>query len=137
MPHSGSFKKGHVPWNKGISFYAGGRSGECHFKKDRIPVGATRLTTDGYVRVKTESGKGKWRLLHLENWKKKYGAYPEKGKVLKFIDGDRTNCEIDNLMLVDKGRIMTDNSIHNYPPELKQCIKMTKKLERMINEKQY
>lgn len=61
----GCFPKGHVPWNKGRHFKAGGRSAETQFKNGTIPpnyqpVGAITTHSDGYRYIKL--AERKWQL---------------------------------------------------------------------------
>ena len=117
------------PWNKGIRFQAGGRAVLTQFKPGSSPpnkrmVGETRITKDGYIEIKTEEGKDKFKLLHRENWKKEHGQYPPPGTALIFKDGDKTNCDVSNLQLVTRQELMQMNSVHRLPEELKQVIAM-------------
>ena len=81
------FKSGHKPWNI-------------------RPVGTELLDGDGYTRIKTKEilrGKKrdqwipKQRLIYAEH----YGEVPENCFVV-FADGDKTNFDINNLILVEK-----------------------------------
>ena len=109
---TGQFKKGHVPANKGTHPPTVGRMGETQFKKGGLPhntkaIGYERLSKDGYIEVKiamrpsdTPTGKNfvpKHRLI----WESAYGPIPKECNVI-FLDGDKTNCVLDNLALVTK-----------------------------------
>lgn len=70
-PNNGCFKKGGVPWNKGISLPSTGRAREFHFKKGHRPhtwkpIGTERVCSkDGVVLVKVAESdqhtKNGWR----------------------------------------------------------------------------
>lgn len=110
---SGRFDKGHAPDNKGIKgvIYEGCK--KTWFKKGNTPinhreVGSERITKDGYVEIKiTEPNK--WRLKHIVLWERKNGPLP-KGYALVFADSDKTNINIDNLLLVTRHQLLIMNS---------------------------
>jgi hypothetical protein len=54
---------------------------------------------DGYVHVKKENGY--WPLEHHVVWKEKNGNVPN-GHIIKFIDGNKLNTKIENLVLVKR-----------------------------------
>lgn len=84
-----------------------------------------------YIRL----SKGKWKELQLHNWEKVNGPVPD-GYILACQDGDTLNCNPDNWKSITMADNVIRNSIHRYPAELKQTIRILKKLERKINEKQ-
>lgn len=95
-------KPGNVPLNKGTKgmFNVGGNS--TSFKKGMIPknwrpIGSERVTIDGYLEVKV--AERTWRPKHILEWEKVNGPVPE-GHVLRFIDGDQLNINIENLALI-------------------------------------
>jgi hypothetical protein len=105
---TGHFPKGHVPQNKGVRgvYYPGCEKG--WFKKgnvpwDYMPVGSERVTTDGYVEVKVSDTampvQRRWKGKHKILWEKKHGKIP-KGHCLIFLDGNKQNVTLDNLMMV-------------------------------------
>jgi len=69
---------------------------------------------DGYFRKTT--GGGTRELLHHAIWKKAHGRI-KRGHVVRFVDGDRMNVELDNLESVPR------NEMHTAKPiQLKQCL---------------
>ena len=78
-----------------------------------LPIGSERIT-DGVVWVKVDSVRGRynkkkpggytnggnWRRKAYVNWEKAYGSVP-KGKRLVYLDGDSTNCDVENLYFTD------------------------------------
>ncbi len=104
------FQEGHIPWSKGKPMtpetYA--KVAPTMFKKGDIPanhmnVGEYTHTTDGYLIQKVqETGTQRERFVfvHRDTWEKHHGPIPE-GKMVSFLDGDKDNCDIENLILLD------------------------------------
>lgn len=107
---NGQFPKGHVPANKGKKMSAEQyeRCKKTMFKKGNVPsnhmkVGDYTHTTDGYLVKKVqEHGIQRERFLFAQRlvWEKYNGPIPP-GKVVAFLDGNKDNCNIDNLVLLD------------------------------------
>ena len=102
------FKKGVKPKNKGlrqIDFMPPEkfeRSKATRFKPGNIPkntkpIGYETLYADGYIYVKTCEGMQK---KHLVVWREHHGEIPKGIRVI-FLDGDKKNCSIENLAIVD------------------------------------
>jgi hypothetical protein len=135
------FQKGHSSWNKGISFISGGRSAETQFSAgtmphNHVPVGTERITSDGIRQRKThDDGPAykRWRSVHMIIWEEHNGAVP-KGHMVVFRDRNTKNIQIDNLEMITRGENMRRNTIHRYPPELKDTIRQLGKLKRAISE---
>lgn len=133
------FKKGLIPWNKGMKGYLpGGRNHETRFIKGSIPknhrpVGSIRTNVHGYLEIKIEEGIHKWRLLHREIWKQHHGSYPPKGSAIVFKDGNKENCQIDNMQLLTRKQLMQRNIVHNLPETIKNVIALKTRLTRLIN----
>lgn len=138
ITEKGRKRSGSEPWNKGTHFRAGGRSQAHRFKPGDVPpnhrpVGTIRINVDGYFEIKTEEGMFKWRLLHREIWKRHHGSYPPRGTALVFRDGNKQNCNIDNLELLTRKQLMERNTIHQYPKEIKELIRLKATITRRIN----
>jgi len=58
------------------------------------------LGDDGFLYVK-KTGSRKWHLKHLAVWEEANGRLP-RGQALIFADGNRLNCDLDNLVLVPR-----------------------------------
>lgn len=98
---SGQFTKGSTPFNKGKKGLISANSGSFkkgHRPHNYQPIGAEALTKDGYIKVKIAEP-NKWELKHRLVWEKYNGPVP-KEHVIKFIDDDKQNCDIDNLMII-------------------------------------
>ena len=95
---SGHFKKGIVPWNTGTKGVM--KPNKTSFKKGGVPynvrpVGSERITKDGYRSIKIAEPNS-WELVQRHNWAQVHGTknMPDN---LRFKDGNRLNCDIDNL----------------------------------------
>lgn len=109
---TGCFEKGHVPHNKGK--HTGSYPGmvatqfkDGHMPHNHRPVGSERVNRDGYLERKTAEPKT-WRLVHVINWEVVHGPVP-KGHAVIFKDGDRTNPDISNLLLVTRAELARMN----------------------------
>lgn len=138
---NGMFLKGHVPFNKGMKQHEFmseeviQKTIATRFKKGQIPVnvknvGYERITRDGYVEIKTEKG---FVLKHRMLWEKYYGTIPKR-HVIRFKNGNKQDVRIENLELVTFENNMKDNTIHNYPPEIKTAMRRISKLKRMVKK---
>lgn len=129
------FQKGAPSWNKGKQFQSSGRSEETQFKPgglphNHVPIGTEVMATEGYLKIKVDEP-NKWEWTHRRNWEAAHGPIP-KGMALIFKNGDRMNCDVDNLELVTRSELMRRNSIQRYPPEIKDAIRLLGKLKRTI-----
>jgi hypothetical protein len=113
------FQKGHIPFNKGIKgiYYSGCEKGwfkKGHIPWDYMPVGSERLTKDGYLEIKVSDTatpvQRRWRAKHIVIWEKENGPLPKSRAVL-FLDGDKTNIKLSNLMLISRKELAVLN--HN------------------------
>jgi hypothetical protein len=71
------------------------------------PIGSERVESDGYVVVKM-AHPNIWRHKHLAVWEAANGMIP-KGHVVIFADGDKTNFELKNLLLVSRRELCLMN----------------------------
>jgi hypothetical protein len=110
---TGHFNKGHVPTN---AIKKGQRlSAPTEFKKgdkphNWVPIGSERINGDGYTDIKVAEGlkQKNWRGKHLIIYESVYGKIPA-GHVIIFGDGDKTNFDIENLLLVTKAQLAVLN----------------------------
>ena len=124
LPNAGEqfrFKKGHVPAIKGRTWDDFGLPEETRsrmratcFKKgnmphNMVPVGTETMRADGYIWRKIAEP-DKWRPLHILIWEEANGPVPE-GMCVTFLDGDRSNADVGNLMLISR----RENRIFNRP----------------------
>lgn len=104
------FQKGHVPGTKGLTRDEMGLSRETqermianqfhkgHSPHNRLPVGAVVRKSNGYLWKKTAEP-DEWEQLHRLIWKEHNGEIPE-GMMIAFIDGDISNLDISNLIML-------------------------------------
>ena len=101
---TGHYKKGCVPWNKGMKgLHIGGEA--TQFKKGQKPWntrpdGYASVDTDGFVHIKTP-GARKMTYKHRWVWEQAYGPIPS-GHCLIFLDGNKQNCSLNNLALITR-----------------------------------
>lgn len=102
-------------WNKGIkmkpSTYE--KLAPTMFKKGQIPpnkkpIGSERVSVDGYVEIKvTESGN--WALKHRYVYEQHHNVKLGRNDIVTFLDSNPLNCDIDNLIRVDRSTLRTMN----------------------------
>ena len=109
---NGRFKKGNVPHNKGKKglYYKGCE--KTWFKKGQAsinhkPVGSERIDLDGYTLIKVAEP-SVWKLKHRVIWEKANGPIPKNYTVI-FLDGDKSNTDINNLTLVSRSELLIVN----------------------------
>ena len=107
-----TFKKNHVPHNKGQGgiHYPGSEKG--WFQKGNIPwnykpIGAERINQDGYIEIKTNDP-NVWTPKHVLLWKEHNGEVPP-GHVVVIIGKNRTNPQLEDLMLVSRKQLAIMN----------------------------
>jgi len=117
------FKKGCIPWNKGVP---------TNIKPANImSVGSKRVNVYGFTLIKilkTGDWAKDWVHEHRNLWELENGPVP-KNCVIMFKDGDKSNITIDNLKLVTR----QDVTIANLPKELQDTMHAKGVLTRRIN----
>lgn len=115
---------------------AGGRVRETQFKPGGrphswLPIGSERTSKDGYLQRKVtdtgyppRDGVG----VHILIWREHCGEIPP-GHVVVFRDRNKHNLQLGNLELISRAENCRRNSIHRYPPELKEVIRLQKRLD--------
>lgn len=103
------FKKGFTPWNKGIKTGLKPANG---FKKGFTPWHAKelyseRLDKDGYILIKIAKP-NKWVRKHRWLYEQEYGTIPENSVII-FLDSDKTNLNVDNLICVTRNELKVLN----------------------------
>lgn len=141
-------KKGSTAYNKGkkqseyMTAAAIKRTKKTRFKKGNLPHNTK--PKDGIITIRKDArtkrpykhirlSLGKWVMLHVVKWENKHGKVP-KGKIIAFKDGNSMNCTLKNLQLITREENMQRNTIHRYPAELKQVIRLNHKLKRKTSE---
>lgn len=107
-----TLKKGNIPHNKGKKgvIHEGCQKGwlpKGNIPSQYRPVGSERTDKDGYVWIKV-GDPNKWRQKNHLIWESAYGEIP-KNHVVIFLDGDKSNLNIDNLKLVTRQELLVMN----------------------------
>lgn len=140
--NGGCFLKGMSPWNKGVTFHAGGRASETQFKPGQKPhtwhpIGHERITKDGYLERKlTDTGvtRHDYVPVHHIVWREAGNDIPAS-HALVFRDGNKTNIVLENLELITRADLMRRNSVHNYGPEIAAIHQLQGAIQRQINKR--
>lgn len=134
------FKKGQTSHNKGKKMPAElyEKCKRTMFKPGNKPgnikkLGAIRKDVDGYTYVKIADGD--WRLKHRVIYENVNGPVPANHVVI-FKDNNMNNFDINNLQMISQKENMLRNTIHQYPEQIQELIKLKNKLKKKINEKQ-
>lgn len=106
----GRFQKGNIPWNKGKIHNMPNE--DTRFKKGcrpyhHVPIGTERFRPGRGWAVKVAEP-NQWRQKSHIIYESFYGPILP-GHVIKIIDGNMDNLEIDNLMMVTKEQILKLN----------------------------
>lgn len=109
-----TFKKGNVPFNKGLKGQCAPGSEKGWFKKGQTPknhrqVGSERISKDGYVEIKVAEP-NKWKLKHRVIWEQHNGSVP-RNYVVIFLDGNKLNIDISNLALISRSELKIMNQV--------------------------
>lgn len=126
----GKLKKGHKTWNKGLKGF--NPSPETLWKKGNIPhtarpIGYERINRDGHVEVKVE-GHRQMVYKHRWVWENHNGPTP-KGHVVSFRNGIKTDCRIENLILLTRAELVRLNQSYikySTPETHESCILLAK-----------
>lgn len=148
----GRFQKGQVPANKGMRRpgWAPGRMAETQFKKgsmsgaaqhNYVPIGTLKIADYGYLCRKVDDDNPvparRWVAVHRLVWEAANGPIPP-GYRVAFLPGTKTTVEaeitLDKLELVTPAEMMRRNTIHNYPPAIKDAMRMRGCLNRAIRK---
>lgn len=116
--HQGQFREGHIPANKGLKWQdymsdqAIKNSRQSTFKIGHKPLNSReifseRITKDGYIEIKVKEP-NVWILKQRYVYEQANGPIPKGYKIL-FADGNKLNCELDNLLLVSAGELLLMN----------------------------
>ncbi|MNJ67652.1 hypothetical protein D3C77_638420 [compost metagenome] len=103
---------------------------------NHVPIGTERVTCDGIRQRKTHDDgppHRRWKSVHMILWEELRGPVPP-GHIVVFRDRNTANIQIDNLELITRAENMRRNTIHRYPPELKETIRQLGRLKKAISE---
>lgn len=114
----------------------------AHESHNYRPIGSTGIR-DGYLVVKVTDNAElypakRWQAVHRLVWEAAHGPIPE-GHVVCFLPGRATTVEaeitLDRLECISRTELALRNSIHNYPPELADLIRLRGRLVRAIKKR--
>lgn len=134
---TGQFTKGHIPHPNARP--AG--PNKTSFKKGNVPANLKPLwsericTKDGYILMKVPEANPhtgfptRYKHKHLWIWEQANGPVPE-GMVVSFIDGDKMNCALENLELLNRGDLAVFNKLggNALPGEIRNAAKLIAKV---------
>ena len=107
-----------------------------HISPLRRKIGDERMNRDGYWEVKVDNP-SVWKLKHKLIYEQHYGPLPEGGIIL-FADGNKSNFDIDNLILTTQREMMAMNK-HQFcsnDPELTKTGMAIVRLKLAIQDKE-
>ena len=138
---TGRFSKGQIPPNKGRKGFCFPGCEKTWFKKgskpaNTMPIGTEITTKDGYIKIKT-ADPNKWEYKHRLTWEQHNGKLP-KNKICVFLDGNKKNCSIENLCIIDrKTQIrMNQKKLFTESKELTYAALQMVKLQAVIYSKE-
>lgn len=120
--NSGRFKKGHKTWNKNLKGIC--LSPNTLFKKghnfNNKPIGSERINKDDLIEVRVENRlkNGKfWIRKHVLIWQTHHLQSVPDDCLIRFLDGNKRNFDINNLILVTrKENLMLNHAKVNEMP---------------------
>lgn len=136
------FQTGHTPVNKGVKMpdHVYDKVKHSMFKKGNRPhnwkadgsiVERNDKTGRSYLYFKVKDSH--WILYHNKIWMDHHGPIPEK-HIISFKDGNTLNCDISNLELLSMAENAKRNSIHRFPDDVKEVIRLKAKLTKKIKQ---
>ena len=160
IPNSGYYQKGLVPFNKGMSWddympkesqegcrrtqFKNGRSGVNDKYANDGELLDERISKDGYIEIRIDNHPTPGT---CDNWVKKHRlVYQVEHQVhlpsdvqVRFADGDETNLDIDNLVVVTKAQSATINKqikeLPYYDRDSLECVKAIVDVQQAISAK--
>lgn len=140
----GRFEKGRTSHNKGqkMSPEQYEKAKATMFKPGNIPanhrpVGSERVNVDGYVEIKIAEP-NKWRLKQREVWERHYGEKLTSNDAIIFLDGNKLNLEVNNLVKVTRAELARYNQdkLRCESPDINMAAINIAKLKTKICSKQ-
>jgi hypothetical protein len=123
----------------------GKRSGihKLHRKKGKIgeikPIGSqSKLSGYSIIKIAEMTNyKKNWKYKHHVIWENAHGPIPD-GQVITFVDGNRSNFDINNLLMVSRAeRVMMNTlGINSAGPELFEAGLQVARLKLLINKRE-
>lgn len=135
------FKPGHTSHNKGKQMDAkvyekvrGTMFPKGHRPMNWKPNGTIsyRPDTGGRVYAYIKLSNNKWQLYSRYVYEANHGVIP-RGHIVIYVDNNTNNHDISNLKAITMKENMLRNTIHRYPEDIQQLIKLTNKLKTKTN----
>lgn len=137
--NTGQIKKGGTPWNKGATGYMGSnqtsyKGGEQHFRYRPVGSERHRIKSGKRTIIIKFAEPNDWRAKHLVVWELVNGKLPSN-HCIKFLDNDHTNCDIDNLVCVNRSvhGALKKNPANTDDPNLNHAIILSEQLKYAVN----
>lgn len=144
---TGHFESGKAPWSagtKGVLKRNSGSFSKGHVPSNERPLGSERICRDGQVWVKVAEvnpytgAPTRFRQKHILVYERAHGPVPE-GQVLTFLDGDRQNCELSNLVPISRRVLAVLNKKMGFgkatDPDVRQALINLATIEVMANDR--
>lgn len=147
----GMYRKGQIPANKGkkqSEYLTPEQIEKCRqtsFQKGQIPHNALpdwteverhdKRTGRKYILIKVP-GIRKLIYKHIWIWENHYKKKLPEGHNIVFRNGNSLDIRINNLECISHSELMQRNTLHNYPPEVKELIHLKGAINRQINKHQ-
>ena len=144
---TGQFEKGQKSWNHDLAGKGVCKPNSGSFKKGDEP-GNTRpmyservCPKDGFILIKVPvanpytTAKSRFMHKHVWIWEQANGPVPDD-HVIRFLDGDKTNCSLDNLGLFTRAESlqMSRLGFSDVPKELKPTVTAMAQLDTKVFE---
>lgn len=140
-PNNGCFKKGSIPFNKGIKGLM--KANKTSFGPGNLPANAKKVGSisrrkdkngNDYLHIKTAEPRT-WKMLHLYIWECKHGKAP-KGYCVIFKDKNTLNTRLDNLMLISRAELVRLNQKYSHIDEsLKELALQVIKISKEVSNR--
>jgi hypothetical protein len=119
---------------RGYGLFENNRFAKGHKSLSSRPLGSERMNS-GYVEIKFAEPKT-WKRKHTYLWEEAHGPVP-KGHTVIFADGNKTNFDLDNLLLVSRNElaVMNHEGLISHGGELTKVGKTIAELKLLINRK--
>lgn len=142
--NGGRWVKGQASHNKGQKMPADvyARCQPTMFKKGHMthnhkPVGSERVSKDGYIEIKVEEPK-RWEKKHRVIYEQYYGVKLGRNDAIIFLDGNRLNLDIENLVRMTRSELVRYNQmkLHGDNPDLNMSAVLLAKIKAMQGRKE-
>lgn len=149
---TGWYQRGHSPGTKGktieeicghdpekLAWVRSTQFKKGHRPANEMDVGTVMVNSNGYkIRKVSMTGTQyeRWEFLHRAVWEEHNGPIPD-GMVVIFKDGDKSNCDISNLMLATRGEmaVITKKDLRSHDPDLTETAVYMARLQMAASKK--